>query len=165
MTPPQAVVPVASLPTTIANPASHRKTSQPNPSGPCADNTLILGLDVGELDRFRHWIAEAAEFDRRLRLDAELAQTMEYPETMPAYTAMQIDDTGHLWLRVFSPPGLNRERWEVFSPDGTWLGTVAVPLGTAVTQIGSDFLLGIYRDELGTEVVRLHRLVRPGPGS
>lgn len=46
MTPPQAVVPVASLPTTIANPASHRKTSQPDPSGPCADNTLILGLVV-----------------------------------------------------------------------------------------------------------------------
>lgn len=45
MTPPQAVVPVASLPTTIANPASHRKTSQPDPSGPCADNTLILGLE------------------------------------------------------------------------------------------------------------------------
>jgi len=123
-----------------------------------------LDLDAGEIDRFKEWITEVAELDPRMRLDAELARTMEYPETMPAYTAMQIDDTGHLWLRVFSPPGVNRESWEVFSPDGTWLGTVAVPLGTAVTQIGSDYLLGIHQDELGTEVVRLHRLVRPEPG-
>jgi len=123
-----------------------------------------LALGVGEIDRYKEWITEVAELDPRMRLDAELARTMEYPETMPAYTAMQIDDTGHLWLRVFSPPGVNRESWEIFSPDGTWLGTVAVPLGTAVTQIGSDYLLGIHQDELGTEVVRLHRLVRPEPG-
>jgi len=47
----------------------------------------------------------------------------------------------------------------VFGPDGRWLGDVAAPALQAL-EIGEDHLVGLHRDPLGVESVRVHRLVR-----
>lgn len=51
--------------------------------------------------------------------------------------------------------------WSVFATDGSWLGTVATPPYFTISEIGSDYLLGVHRDELGVERVRRYRLVKP----
>lgn len=117
---------------------------------------------------------EAVEAERRERL----AQTEEMPdqfrgmfrqqvenavanETLPAFVELLVDGTGHLWVRrARLPTEEGPPRWDVFRPDGRWLGTVATPEGLSVRQVGQDFVLGTRTDELGVQRVELYRLRR-----
>ena len=47
---------------------------------------------------------------------------------------------------------------DVFDPDGIWLGTVATPRGLRVTEIGTDYVVGVWRDELDVEYIRVYDL-------
>lgn len=53
-------------------------------------------------------------------------------------------------------------RWLVFGPDGEGLGGVDIPPDLEVWQIGRDFVLGVWRDELEVEFVRRHALIGRG---
>ena len=57
--------------------------------------------------------------------------------------------------------------WQVFAADGTWLGPVALPPGldrgvityqAPYLRIGSDYVLGIWKDELDAHTVRVYGL-------
>ena len=96
-----------------------------------------------------------------------------------------LDDAGFLWVRR-SPAGDDRGiRWDVpapphgegssgwvvwrpsglhdvFRPDGAYLGTVKLPHDLQVMEIGRDHVLGVARDELGVEYVRMFGLDRGG---
>jgi len=48
----------------------------------------------------------------------------------------------------------------VFDPGGRWLGEMTLPEGFRVFEIGKDYALGVYRDELGIEHVRMYGLVK-----
>ena len=49
----------------------------------------------------------------------------------------------------------------MFDPRGVMLGSVYLPEGLRVTQIGDDFVLGIWQDEPGVESVRQYALTKP----
>ena len=75
---------------------------------------------------------------------------------------MKVDPTGAIWLRPFVAPneGDHAETWQVLGPDGAWLGGVEIPADFSVMEIGMDYVLGVYRDELDVEHPRalgLHR--------
>ena len=53
-------------------------------------------------------------------------------------------------------------RWTVFDPRGRMLGTIETPGSGRVTEIGEDYLLGIWTDELDVEQVRMYRLYKEG---
>ncbi len=79
------------------------------------------------------------------------------PETMPAHGRFLADSDGNLWVqeyRVQDEP----ERWAVFDPQGRFLGVVGMPAPGRVTEIGSDYVLGVWTDELDVEQVRLYAL-------
>ena len=50
--------------------------------------------------------------------------------------------------------------WDILDPEGRWLGTIQTPTRLTIFEIGSDYVLGRYRDELDIEKVRLHTLHR-----
>jgi hypothetical protein len=81
------------------------------------------------------------------------------PERVPAYQALLVDGTSHVWLERFRLPGDTMPRWDVVAPNGRWLGAVAVPPRLRVMQVGPDFVLGRHLDSLGVERIRVHRLV------
>ncbi len=83
------------------------------------------------------------------------------PEYLPAFQELLVDDDGYLWVERYRLPWENQPRWEVFDPDGRWLGTVETPIGLRPFQIGADSLLGRHRDEMGVESVVLFELVKP----
>lgn len=117
---------------------------------------------------------QAVEAERRQRLE----QTEEMPdqfremlrqqvenavanETLPAFADLLVDEAGHLWVRrARLPTEEGPSRWDVFRPDGRWLGTVSTPEGLSVTRVGEDFVLGTRTDELGVDRVELYRLRR-----
>ncbi len=85
---------------------------------------------------------------------------MPYPDSMPAYSDLQIDAEGVLWARVYTPDweaGL----WDLFDQHGRHLGEVSLPPGLRVLDIGDDALLAY--QELpgeGDGVLLLFRLQR-----
>jgi hypothetical protein len=110
-----------------------------------------------------------AEFDRTVATRVDQASTPELkiemrrrydrmptPETIPEFSWLLIDDTGHLWARRFSDSTM----WSVFDPAGHAVGTVTLPRGLGVQQIGADFILASRRDDLGVEYVVRYALTR-----
>lgn len=80
--------------------------------------------------------------------------------TLPILSAIHLDRAGNLWVRPYSLPRAEALPYEVYAPDGTWLGNLATPPGLQVGdgEIGDDYLLGVWRDEQDVEYVRLYRM-------
>jgi hypothetical protein len=76
--------------------------------------------------------------------------------------SLLVDAEGHLWVAEYRPPSDDTPRWSVFDPDGRWLGEITLPERFVLTDIGSDYVLGWWHDDLGVESVRLYDLIKPG---
>jgi hypothetical protein len=91
---------------------------------------------------------------------------------LPAYSTVLVDADRNLWvsestLESFLSQGFSRVpssslSWRVFDPMGRWMGTVVMPARFRPMDIGSDFVLGLWRDADDVEHVRLYRLTKPG---
>jgi len=81
-------------------------------------------------------------------------------EVMPATGELVVDRGGNTWVQHFSPPGL-LSVWSVFDRSHRWLGNVEVPAETRILEIGTDYLLAVWRNELKVETVVLLTLVKP----
>ena len=89
--------------------------------------------------------------------------------TLPALKSIHLDAAGNLWVEPHSRHGAEVPPFQVYAPDGTWLGIVAVPPGLQLEnrvglptgfEIGGDYILGVWRDELGVEYVRVYGLTK-----
>ena len=81
------------------------------------------------------------------------------PEQRAPYGAFLVDTEGFLWVQDFAYEGAART-WAVFDPEGIWLGVVELPEGFQPTQILTDRMAGIWRDELEIEYARIYGLER-----
>ena len=111
-------------------------------------------------DRYTQASLEDLPDNRRPQYARLYERDLPLPDSTPAYRALLEDETGHLWVERYRLPWEEARMWEVFDPDGRWLGTVEMPSGLTVFQIGADFVLGRHLDDLGIERVRLHALSR-----
>jgi hypothetical protein len=86
---------------------------------------------------------------------------MPVASTLPAFDSLLADAEGNLWVREYQIDGHGARQWDVFDPGGRWLGTTTTPSGLHVFEIGSDYILGVSKDELGVERVQLYALIKP----
>lgn len=150
-----------------------------------ADNgvpDLRFHTPTGDLYRIVRWTADSRavtdeDVDRyledRLSVYEDLARRRQEresieahpdpPETMPAFgTVVRVDPDGNVWVsdyRLAYEDG--PDRFTVFDAEGVWLGTVTMPDGLRVLEIGADHVLGLVTDELEIETVVMHGLVKP----
>jgi hypothetical protein len=82
-------------------------------------------------------------------------------ETLPAHAQLVVDSERNLWVQDYPVPGAERNRWAVFDPEGAWLGMVDMAPDFSVFQIGADFVLGRWSDEVGVEHVMFYELIKP----
>ncbi len=101
--------------------------------------------------------AQTATF-RRMR--ERQRQVLPRRETFPAFNEARTDAEGNLWVEQYARPGDEPPRWDVFDREGRWLGTVATPAGLKVHQVGPDWILGVEKDEMEVEHVRMYPLVK-----
>lgn len=100
----------------------------------------------------------------RERAEALIPEWRKRPmaSTLPVLESIHLDAAGNLWVEPYSLPGTPAPPFEVHAPDGTWLGTVAMPprlkLDLTGLEIGDDYVLGVWRGEQDVEQVRMYRL-------
>ena len=94
--------------------------------------------------------------------------------TLPVLESLYLDAVGNLWVEPYSLFAAPMPPFEVYAPDGSWLGSVAVPPGLGDErqvwfgfgrkfEIGDDYILGVWHDELDVEHVRLYGREKAGP--
>lgn len=108
-------------------------------------------------------LAAATDTAWRRSYGSFLDQSLPLPDLVPAYVHMVADQAGHIWLQRFSLRWETEHFADVVAPDGQGLGSVVVPAGRRLLQVGPDVVLLWGRDGLDVEQVALHRL-RRGPG-
>ena len=139
---------------------------------PSGDTIRILRIPGYPLDL----TPQQVEAERSFRLNPALPQgvaslpphivealeAMPSPAARPAYAALLVDPTGAVWLRPFrgSSEQDGPERWLVLGSDGRWLGSVEMPLGLVVREIGVDEILGVWTSELDVQHPQVWRLDR-----
>jgi hypothetical protein len=89
-----------------------------------------------------------------------LSQQVELPATKPAYTRILVDALDNVWVAEYPANEGDRSWWNVFDSQGRWLGRIGTPYGGYIYQIGGDFLLGVWVDELDVEQVRVYAIDR-----
>ena len=69
---------------------------------------------------------------------------------------MLVDPSGAIWLELYrglSEQDRSRE-WLILDADGTWLGSVEAPDRFRVTEITMETVLGVWRDEWMSSILR-----------
>jgi hypothetical protein len=117
-------------------------------------------LTPDDIEHYREREYATAPDEVYRRAVERLLAVQPYPETMPAYGEFVVDAEANLWVAEYRNWGADNRRWHVFGPDGALLGVVEMPAGFSVYQIGSDFVLGSWRDESDIEHVSLYELIK-----
>ena len=103
----------------------------------------------------------------RGRYEAFLASDVA-PETLPPFKSLALQEGGRVWMEVYDPAHEEGQpsSWIVAEPSrrGDLEGVVELPPGFEPHDIGADYVLGVWRDELGIEYVRLYDLIEVPSG-
>ncbi len=127
----------------------------------------VQEVTIEDVDAWVEWMT-ALSVEQGLHLPPGLREQPMAP-TLPAVKSIHLDAAGNLWVEPHSRHGAEMPPFEVYAPDGTWLGTVAVPPGLQLEnrvglptgfEVGDDYVLGVWRDELGVEYVRVYGLTK-----
>ncbi len=87
--------------------------------------------------------------------------------TLPLVRSVHFDVEGNLWLEQYFHMGAPPAPFQVFSSEGVWLGQVTLPprhhrgvhpRRAPSFQIGEDFILGVWTDEMDVQYVRMYGL-------
>jgi hypothetical protein len=142
-------------------------------------------LTAADIDRYRAFVfAEFRGNPTERRQMADDLDGSKLPGTLPAFAELAIDRTGNLWVRRYDHfdavqffndapvPGTREWRtkvlpdeprtWTVLDPEGRLLGDVQTPAGFIVHEIGDDWMIGVWRDALDVEYIRLYAIIKPG---
>ena len=106
------------------------------------------------------WISsELADVEVGSELVARRSEYEQIPlsdtDTVPAFESLLVQEGGRLWIKEATP----LEQWSVIDLGGGPLGAVGMPMGFRPTEIGTDYVLGVWTDALGVEYVQLYDLV------
>jgi hypothetical protein len=85
------------------------------------------------------------------------------PESAPAFDALLLANHGTIWIRRYSGVALMAD-WHIYDHEGRWTAIARLPTSFRPTEITETEILGIWRDELDVESVRLFRLLAVQPG-
>ena len=121
-------------------------------------------LTRAELDRME--ADELASVDARGKERLQAAwRDAPAPSLKPAFGAIHADRNGNLWVEHVRVVRADGGTADVFDALGRLLGSVALPRGLQVTRIGPDYVVGVWRDDMDLEHVRMYRLTSRPPRS
>jgi hypothetical protein len=121
----------------------------------------LLAIREEDFQQVRQAMLENAATPAPVRAAFEQAlDQMPRHTTFPAFASIRLDRMRNLWVEERRPPGVTQPIWQVFDSEGFLVARVRTPEGFQVLDIDEDYVLGLFRDELGVESLRLYRLDR-----
>ena len=85
-----------------------------------------------------------------------------YPDSLPAYNFARVDSDGRVWAgRTWSKPIDLPAGFDVFSPEGSYLGEVSLPGAMRVLDVDGSLLLALVKDEYDVPYIHVYGLVPP----
>jgi hypothetical protein len=91
---------------------------------------------------------------------ARFAEEVPFPDALPIYDDLLVDELDNLWVHRFSAPWEFSNEWIVFDPELRWLGAVEAPAGFEIRHIAADMILGVSKGPDGVEHVLAYWLKR-----
>ena len=83
-----------------------------------------------------------------------------YPESKPFFRELAADPSGHLWVQPWERGSEDRNRWLVFAPSGRLTAEVEVPAAHTILDLGTDYAVTVWKDDLDLEYVRIYHVSR-----
>lgn len=115
---------------------------------------------TAERKRWYHDLMLADSKDDQRQFFERVLEAAPPGDALPAFDQLVVDSDRDLWVRDFSWQDEESANWRVFAPDGRLVASVETPSRFEVHEIGPDWMLGIWQDDLGVESVRLYPLDR-----
>lgn len=97
------------------------------------------------------------------------AERIPLPDSLRTLLYLKVTRQGRIWASEIRPPADTALTWTVYELDGTPRARVSTPPRFEPHDIGEDYVLGRYLDEMDVNFIRLHSLEKPdrspaGPG-
>jgi len=127
-----------------------------------------MEVTSGDIDGYRRARIENEADETQRQINEVLVDAIPFPEAFPAYRDLMVDSEGNLWVEAYRKPdesrlgGNDEARWTVFDPTGRMLGDMLMPEGLDIYQIGTDFVLGRWTDDLDVQHAVVYELFRDG---
>lgn len=86
---------------------------------------------------------------------------MPVPDVMPRFAGITVDALGYLWVERYRTSLEPTPVFDILDPEGRLVGRASLPEDADLMEIGEDYVLALYRDELDIEYVRMYHLRRP----
>jgi len=127
---------------------------------------LMEGRVAGTLERFEAYgNPEDLDAENAVRAIRRQFREMPRPEAFPTHDAITVDLLGNVWIRHYSREPNDDAVWSVFAADGPFLGEVTVPRQLRMTEIGADYLLGVWTGGFDVQTVREFALTKENPSA
>lgn len=107
-----------------------------------------------------HWIDSPVPPELRSLVAGAIGRLPARDPSVPL-RYVRVTPGGRLWVANAVPPQDGPTAWQVYEWDGTPLATLTTPARFELHDIGDDYVLGRYRDELDVNFVRLYGLEKP----
>jgi hypothetical protein len=106
-------------------------------------------------------VNEAMKAVARETAPAPPSAELVFPSHLPFWNKVLVSPSNWLWVRRYASP-LEEEtrRWDVYDPDGRQVARIEVPGNARLTEVGEDYVLGIFPDELDVERVQRFEVIR-----
>jgi hypothetical protein len=117
-----------------------------------------LRLTREEIQKFLDANLRQAGTDQERQTMLVQLGNVPFPERKAAHAELKIDREGNLWLSEVQPRPLLAREWTVLSREGHFLGTVRIPDGFRVLDIGSERVLGVWTDDFDVPYVQVYGL-------
>lgn len=90
-----------------------------------------------------------------------MMKEMKFPSTLPAYSALLVDNNENVWVRSFPAAAAAQVDWTIFSEAGTPVAKIQLPSTLKVTEVGADYVAGVDANPLtGKQRVLVLALMR-----
>jgi hypothetical protein len=122
----------------------------------------IANMEVSDadVDGYKRDRIENADDETQRRISEVLVDAIPFPDAFPAYGDLVVDAEGNLWVEAYRTTKNEQPRWTVFDGSGRMLGEVQTPEPLTVFQIGADFILGLWEDDLDVQHIVMYELFK-----
>lgn len=114
--------------------------------------------------QYRAAVAEQIDDpERRKRILEDFLDKSPVADSMSWVGSLIPDALGNVWVSEFGVPGGDSAAVGVFSAEGEWLGHVRPLSDFQPLEIGADYILGVFTDELDVPHLVSYDLIREPP--